>query len=124
MSLATLVFLAFLAQGFGARVVTLVLPHTLRTGETVSVEVKIGVIQRGAEIEITTTSGRFLGVISPYGIRSGSEGGIYAVPLPADAILNDRVSLRLSLNQYGEAKRSPTKDEVRNIRLKITGTVH
>jgi len=101
------------------RVVTLVLPHALSAGETAWIELKVGVIERGAEIEIATTAGQTLGVISPFGIRSGDEAGTYTVPVPVDAISDKHVSLRLTLNQYGRERRAPTAKEVKSIRLKI-----
>jgi hypothetical protein len=120
--LAVLVFFVVLAQSAPAtvgRMVTLVLPHPLRAGETAWIEVKAGTLNRGAEIEITTTAGRSLGVISPFGIPPGQQAGTYTVPLPADAISDDRVSLRLTLNQHGRAQRAPTAKEVRSVRVKI-----
>ena len=99
---------------------TLILPNAQGTGKIVWIELKIGAIERGAEIEIATTAGKSLGVISPFGIRSGDQAGTYTVPLPADTISNNHVTLRLTLNQYGHAKRAPTAQEVRCIRLKIT----
>jgi hypothetical protein len=120
--LAALVFLALLAQlVFAAtgRVVNLVLPHSLRSGETAWLELDIGTMERGAEIEIATTTGRPLGVISPFGIRSGHQAGTYTVPVPAEAISDDHISLRVSLDQYGHEQRAPTADEVKAIRVKV-----
>jgi hypothetical protein len=119
---SALLFFAVLAQGASAdvgRVVTLVLPHALGAGETPWIEVKVGSVERGAEIEISTKAGQTLGVISPFGIRSGDRAGTYTIPLPPEAISDDHVSLRLTLNQYGHAKRAPTVKEVQSIRLKI-----
>jgi hypothetical protein len=103
-----------------ARVVTLTLPHSLHAGEKAWIEVKVGAIARGNEIDIETEAGRFLGTISPFGIRSGNQAGTYTVPLPADAIADDHVSLRLSVTGDGGSPRPPTKDEVVSVRLKIT----
>lgn len=104
------------------RVINLVLPRTLSANEVVWIELKLGAIGRGAEIEIETKSGKTLGVVSPHGIRSGDEAGTYTIPLPHDAIFNKRVSLRLTLTQ-GRAKRAPTTKEVKSVRLKITSPV-
>ena len=62
--LVALVFFAFLALDANAgagREVTLTLPHALRSGETAWLEVEVGAIERGEEIDIVTTSGRSLG---------------------------------------------------------------
>lgn len=99
----------------------LVLPRSLSENEGVAVELKLGVLARGAEIQVETTSGKMLGVISPYGIRSGHEAGTYTVPVPRDAISNQRVSLRITLIN-NRSKRAPTTKEVRTVRLIITST--
>ena len=99
--------------------VTLVLPHALGAGETAWIELELGVIERGAEIEIATMAGQSLCVISPFGIRSGDPAGTYTIPLPGDAISDERVSLRLTLNRNGHVQRAPTAREVKSIRVKI-----
>ena len=119
--LATLISCALLVQTAGApgRVVKLVLPRDLRADEGAAVEVEVGVITRGAQIRVETAAGKLLGIISPYGIRSGHEAGTYTVPVPSEAISNKRVSLRIILS-YNRSKRTPTTQEVRSVQLKIT----
>ncbi len=116
--LAILALFAVGAHHSESRTVNLVLPHALRAGETATLLVTVGVIPRSGEIEITTSSGHFLGVISPYGIRPGHESGTYAVPLPAEAISGRRVSLLVSLRANGKT-RAPTMSEVKRVRVKI-----
>lgn len=121
-TLVATLFLALLLQTTQAapgRVVNLVLPREPAADESIWLEVKLGVIQRGAEVEIETTSGRFLGVISPHGIRTGDEAGTYTVPVPPEALSNKRLSLRLTLSRQGR-KRAPTMKEVKKVILKIT----
>ena len=123
---ATFFSLALLVQTTNAgpgRVVNLVLPRDLSANEAVWIELKLGVIARGAEIEIETTEGKALGVISPHGIRAGDEAGTYTVPVPTEAISNKRLSVRLTLKQADRSKRAPTTKEVKNVRLKITSPV-
>jgi hypothetical protein len=115
---AALTLFSLLAQEASGRTVNLALPHALREGETAWLLVTVGVIPRGAEIEITTPSGRLLGVISPYGIRSGNAAGTYTVPLPADAISGRRVRLLLMLDLSGK-QRVPTAREVKKVRVRI-----
>ena len=118
---ATLISFALLVQTAGApgRVVNLALPRSLTANEGVSVELKLGVLARGAEIVVETMSGKLVGVVSPYGIRAGEEAGTYTVPLPPEAISNNRVSLRLTLKQ-GREKRTPTTKQIKEVRLQIT----
>jgi propanediol utilization protein len=123
---ASLISFVLLVQTAGAagRVVTLVLPRSLNADEAAVVELKLGVIQRGTEVEVETTSGKMLGVISPYGIRSGSEAGTYTVPVPPEEFSNKRISLRITLNQHSRGKRAPNSKEVQSVRLKITSSVN
>ena len=119
--LATLLAFALLVQTGGAlgRVVNLVLPRSLNEDEGLAVELTLGVLERGARIRVQTASGKMLGVISTYGIRSGEEAGTYTVPVPADVVSNNRVSLRITLN-YNREKRAPTDQELRSVKLQIT----
>lgn len=109
------------AEASSASTVTLALPRPLRSGETAWIEVQVGLIGRGQEIVVTTASGRQLGTISPFGLRAGQEAGGFTLPLPPDAIGDGRVAIRLSISQYGAPPRAPTPQEVRGVRLKLTG---
>lgn len=102
----------------GAREMTLVLPHALRKGETAWLLVKVGVIGHD-QIQLTTQDGRPLGTISQLGIRSGKPAGTYTVPVPAEALSDGRLALRLSVMQSGRAPRAPTAKEVKSLRLLI-----
>ncbi|HJQ36764.1 MAG TPA: hypothetical protein VKB93_06475 [Thermoanaerobaculia bacterium] len=119
-SLLALALFSAVAQPPSARSVTLTLPHALREGEIAFLSVTVGVIQKGAEIEITSVTGRPLGTISPYGIRPGNEAGTYTVPLPADVIVGRRVTVLLSLRANGK-NRAPTKKEVKRVRVGVSG---
>jgi hypothetical protein len=100
-------------------VTTLVLPHPLRAGETAWIEVQVGPISRGQEIDVATTSGQELGVISPFGVRAGQDAGTYTLPVPGDAIHDGRVSVRLTITQFGRPPRAPTAQEVRSVKLTV-----
>jgi len=98
---------------------TLMLPHPPKPGETAFVEVRVGALPTGHEIELTTDTGRMLGVISPHGIRPGRDAGIYTVPLPANVIRDGRVRVRLTITRAGAPPRAPSVDEVRGVRLLV-----
>ena len=115
----TLFYFALAIQAGPGRVVELVLPRGLGANEGVVLEVKLGAIASGAEIEIETKTGRTLGVISPHGIRAGNEAGTYVVPVPPEVIANNRLSVRL-IHSFQSRRRAPTNKEVKDIRLKIT----
>jgi hypothetical protein len=119
--LTLVAILAQTAWGDGGREVTVTLPRALRAGEMVWLEVELGALARGQELSVSTMSGRSLGTISPYGPRSGQEGGTYTVPLPPDVIAGDRVTVRLTI---GNAKRAPKPDELKSVRVKVAPTMH
>ena len=103
-----------------ARETVLNLPRPIGAGETAFIEVAIGAVGRGQSLEIATVAGRSLGVITPFGVRAGQDAGTYTVPVPADAIRDGRVALRLTIRQ-GDTARAPTPEEVRGIKLNIAG---
>ena len=103
-----------------AQDMTLTLPQPLRAGDTAYIEVKLGVIGPGQEIEITTPGGRTLGVISPHGIRAGNAAGTYTLPLPADAICHGRIAVTLKVTRSDAKARMPTADEVRGVRIVVS----
>jgi len=119
--LFTTALLALIASNANAgadREVTLVLPHAPQAGETVWLELEVGEIQRGEEINVMTGSGQFLGTVSPFGVRPGQKAGTYVVPLPNGAVKGDRVSLRLSL-EHNHVSRAPTPKELMRARVKF-----
>ncbi len=105
----------------GGKAMTLVLPHPLRAGESAFLEVHVGPIRRGEEIKLTTPAGERLGVIAPYGLRAGAEAGTFTVPLPPAAIRGDRVTVTLTFVPVDGPPRTPTAQEVRNVKLVVTG---
>ena len=118
---ALLTLLAQNGNAASALDMTLVLAHPLRAGETAWIEVQVGPIGRGQEIDVTTASGRELGVISPFGVRVGQDAGTYTLPLPGDAIRDGRVSVRFTISQFGAPPRAPTAGEVQSVKLTVAG---
>lgn len=102
-----------------ARTMTLALPHDLRPGEIAFLEVTVGAISRGREVEVTTADGRLIGTVSPFGVPSGAEAGTYAMPVPVDAIGDRMLPLRLRITRPDGPPRAPTADEVKVVRLTI-----
>lgn len=118
----TLFYFALAFQGTSAgpgRVVDLVLPRDLGPDDAVVLELKLGVIASGAEIEVQTKSGRTLGAISPHGVRAGSEAGTYSIPVPPEVIDNKRISIRV-IHSFQDRKRAPTNKELKSVRVNIT----
>src|SRR3954471_12775053 len=117
--LAALVILA-LAEQTPGRLITLPLPHKAAAGDAVWLKITVGELERGSEVVITTASGRIVGIISPYAVRSGREAGVYTVPVPPDAIAKNRVTLRLSIDQGRHPRRAATVEEVKTVQVSIT----
>lgn len=118
---AVLGWLAIPALGGGgaaAQELTLALPRPLQPGEFAWLVVEIGPIGR-REVTVTTPAGEILGVISPFGPRAGLQAGVYPLPLPAEAIADGHVAVRLTITQDRGPPRDPTGEEVRGVTLRI-----
>jgi hypothetical protein len=114
---------ALLAQSLSAawaQDMTLTLPHPLAAGETAWIELQLGPIGR-QEIDITTAAGQPLGTVSPFGPRAGQDAGTYAFPVPADAIRDGRLTVRITITQPNGSPRPATEQEVRSVKLTVAG---
>ncbi|AWB07770.1 hypothetical protein A6A40_20395 (plasmid) [Azospirillum humicireducens] len=101
---------------------TLALPHPLRQGEAVVLAVTVGRISRGQAVEITTADGRPIGTAAPFGPQRGQGAGTFGIPVPAEALRDGRLALRLRVTTaHGAPPRPPTAEEVPDLRLSIIG---
>lgn len=101
---------------------TLILPHPLRQGEAVVLAVTVGRISRGQTVEIATTDGRLIGTAAPFGPQRGQGAGTFTIPVPADAVRDGRLALRLRVTTHDAPPRPPTAEEVPELRLSILGS--
>jgi hypothetical protein len=109
------------AETVGAgREVVLDLPRPIRPGETAFVEIDVGAVARGAQIALSSGTGRELGVVSPFGARPGQDAGRFTVPVPSDAIRDGRIVVRVTI-RHGDTRRAPTDREVRGLTVNIAG---
>lgn len=99
----------------------LTLPHALKPGERAFLEVELGALAAGHELELSSDTGARLGVISPHAIRPGRGAGTYTLPLPGDAVRDRRLRVRLRITRAGAAPREPSAEEVRGVRLVLSG---
>lgn len=90
-------------------------PATSR--EAVWIQVHAGALPRGTEIRVSTSEGVLLGTVSPFGGPQGSEAVTYTIPLPQTAIVNNRVQLRLEVDEPGAPVRAPRPGEVESVNL-------
>jgi hypothetical protein len=116
--LALAVFLSgYPAAGPTGRRVTLDLPHPPAQGETVWLKVDVGEIGRH-ELHVTTSNGRELGTISTYGVKSGRPAGTYTLPVPADAISSNHLTVLLVVID-GDTQRAATRREVKGVSVAL-----
>lgn len=118
------VLIALLVWGWSvsAEEMTLRVPHPLAPGGVVWLQVQVGALGRDQQIDVTTDTGRMLGTISPFGVRSGQAAGTYTLPVPSDAIKDGHLSVRLTISQAGSPPRTPTAEELRGVKLIIPDT--
>jgi hypothetical protein len=62
-----------------------------------------------------------IGVVSPFGVRTGQDAGTYPLPVPKEAIRDGRLSIRLTISRPGGSPRAPTAGEVRGVKLGVGG---
>ncbi|MFP5514958.1 MAG: hypothetical protein ACLGJC_17955, partial [Alphaproteobacteria bacterium] len=79
---------------------TLTLPHPLRQGGAIVLAVTLGRISRGQTVEITTADGRPIGVAAPFGPQRNQGAGTFTIPVPADAVRDGRLALRLRVTTH------------------------
>jgi hypothetical protein len=97
--------------------IDLALPRPAGASEAVWLQVSVGMLPPGAQLEIRARSGELLGSLSPFATPRGQGAGAYLVPLPESVITNGRVELRLVLLQPGAAPRPPSATEVEDVSL-------
>lgn len=113
-----LIILVLGGGSVAAQELTLALPQPLQPGNTAWLEVEVGPVGR-REIVVATASGQIIGVISAFGPRAGQEAGVYALPLPPEAIADGRVTVRLTITQTSGPPRDPTGEEVRRVMVRV-----
>lgn len=96
--------------------VELILPRAALSDEAVWLRIHAGRLARGSEIVVTTERGDLVGTASAFG-ASGTQDAAYLLPLPASAIVDGRVRLRLAIDEPGSGRRPVKAGEVLGIEL-------
>jgi hypothetical protein len=96
---------------------TLILPHPLGPGASVWLEVQVGALAPGQRVRVTTRAGVQLGAISPFGPAARQHAGVYALPVPPEAIDDDAVSVIVTITEGSNPPRAPTPAEVQSLKL-------
>ncbi|WP_448956383.1 hypothetical protein [Labrys neptuniae] len=113
-----LVLAGFLAGGTGSER-SFTLPRQPAAGDIAWLELEVGPIARGQQIQVRTAQGQMLGAVSPFGVRSGKDAGIYTLPVPAGAIRDRVLSLRVTIESAGVPPRPPTPAELKSLKLHV-----
>lgn len=100
---------------------TLTLSRPLATGANAFLEVRVGPLAAGHQVRVTTPSGALLGTIAPFGPAARGSGGVYTLSVPADAIRNESLSVRVSIEEGSKPARTPTAAEVQGLTLVAPG---
>jgi hypothetical protein len=100
------------ARAGDARAIQLTVPPAPSSQAGMYLSMQVEAIPRGAEIQVTTPSGEWIGTVSPFAIHAGRQAGTYVFPLNAGMAQNGHVTVELSVTYPGTAARPPTLDEV------------
>lgn len=103
-------------------VVELMLPRPPAAQEAVWLQVQPPPLARGTRLRVLTGDGVLLGAVVPFGTRPDQDSGTYTIPLPATAIVDGRVRLRLEIEEAGSPPRPlrPGEASVDLIYLPVT----
>jgi len=97
---------------------TLPLPRQPAENEMLVIKIWVGAISRGTKIVVRATDQEIAGTIVPFGIRPGQKAGMHTIPVPAKAVGDKTVSLRLEILERGaKAPRVPTRLEIEDAKL-------
>lgn len=99
----------------------LALPHPLRQGEAAVLALTLGPLTRGQTVEVATPDGVPIGAAAPFGPQRGQGAGTVTIPVPAGALRDGRLALRLRVTAHDGRSRPPTADEVKELRLSVIG---
>ena len=96
-------------------------PHPPQQGEAAILALTLGPLTRGQTVEVATADGMPIGAAAPFGPQRGQGAGTVTIPVPAGALRDGRLALRLRITTHDGRSRPPTADEVKEIRLSIIG---
>ena len=100
---------------------TVPLSRRAAPGEALVLRLKVGVLPDGAKISVGTLDGEIAGGVSPFGVPPGRKAGVYSIPVPAKAVVEGKVTLRLEvIEKDGKTRRPPARPEIEDATLAIS----
>lgn len=95
----------------------LALPRATAQGEEAWLRIHAGSLPKGAALRISNAAGKELATFAPFGVKSAQAGGAYTVPLPREAVVEGRASVRIEVLDAKGAARAPTAKEIEGVEL-------
>ncbi len=97
---------------------TLPLARQPAANEMLVIRIWVGAISQGTKIVVRATDQEIAGTIVPFGVRPGQKAGMHTIAVPASAVNDKKVSLRLEVLEKGaKAARAPSRLEIEDAKL-------
>ncbi len=110
---------------FGAGFLSVPVNRKQSSDESIVLRLKIAPLQDGATIEVFALDNTLIGGVAPFGVRPGSKARYYSIPIPAKAVVKNRVTVRVEVvENSGKRKRPATRSEIEGATLAYTPIVH
>ena len=103
---------------------TVPLTRKQSSDELIVLRLKVPPLPDGASIEVSTLDNALVGGVAPFGVRPGSKARFYSIPIPAKAVVEKKVSVRLQVvEKDGNGKRAPARTEIEDATLAYAPTL-
>jgi hypothetical protein len=92
--------------------------------ESIVLRLKVPPLPDGATIDVSSLDKTLLGGVAPFGVRKGSKARYYSIPIPAKAVVDDKVTVRLEVvDKTSKKKRPAVRTEIEDAILAYTPVV-
>jgi hypothetical protein len=89
--------------------------------ELIVLRLKVPPLRDAASIEVFAPDNTRVGDVTPFGVRPGSKPRYYSIPIPAKAVVANKVTVRLEVvDKPSRSKRPPTRSEIEDAILAYT----
>jgi hypothetical protein len=92
-----------------------------RSDESIVLRLKVPPLRDGASVDVFTLDKTLIGGVAPFGVRPGTNARYYSIPIPAKAVVNNKVTVRLEVvEKTTKRKRPPLCTEIEGATLAYT----
>jgi hypothetical protein len=100
---------------------TVPLARKQASDELIVLRLKVAPLPDGATMDVSTLDNTLVGGVAPFGVRPGSKARYYSIPIPAKAVVERKVTVRLQVvEKTSKRKRPPTRTEIEDAILAYT----